>query len=176
MAKKKKKSGVSKLVFVIIFSILVMTLVPTGIYCAVERINPVTMASSVFQSDNPKLLIGKWQNEERTSAYEFFEDGTYKAYFTKDYSFEGEYSVKGNKLTLLNTSINQTVVYTFSVNRKSLEMLVYQENGLDSNASTEQTAKYGKVERIELRSPLDALGIIVDSIKEETTDESTTEE
>ena len=83
---KKKKSGISKLVFVIIFSILVMTLIPSGIYCAVERINPIQMVSSVITFNNDDLIIGKWQNEERTSAYEFFEDGTYKSYFTQKYS------------------------------------------------------------------------------------------
>lgn len=169
---KKKKSGISKLVFVIIFSILVMTLIPSGIYCAVERINPIQMVSSIITFNNDDLIIGKWQNEERTSAYEFFEDGTYKSYFTQKYSLEGEYSIKGNKLTLLNPSTNQTVVYTFSVNKKSLEMLIYQENGLDSKSDTDQTVKYNKVDRIELRDPLDALGIIVDSLKEGTTDAS----
>ncbi|WP_290907060.1 hypothetical protein, partial [Eubacterium sp.] len=97
---------------------------------------------------------------------------TYKSYFTQKYSLEGEYSIKGNKLTLLNPSTNQTVVYTFSVNKKSLEMLIYQENGLDSKSDTDQTVKYNKVDRIELRDPLDALGIIVDSLKEGTTDAS----
>ena len=51
-------------------------------------------------------------------------------------------------------------------------MLVYQENGLDSKSDTDQTVKYNKVDRIELRDPLDALGIIVDSLKEGTTDTS----
>lgn len=169
---KKKKSGISKLVFVIIFSILVMTLVPSGIYCAVERINPVQMVSSAFTFNNADLIIGKWQNESRSSAYEFSEDGTYTSYFST-FSFTGDYSVKGDEITLSNPASDSTVVYKFSVDKKTLTMTIEQENGLSSENN--QVAEYGRVDRIETRTLSDLLGTITDSVQQETTTDASEE-
>lgn len=168
---KKKTSGVAKIVLVIILSILIMTLVPTGIYCAVEHKNPAEMVSSAFSSANPELIIGKWQNETRSSAYEFYEDGTYESYFST-FSFKGDYTVKGDELTLSNPSSDSTVVYKFKVDKKTLSMSLSQEGGLDSNAT--QSVEYNRVDRIETKTLTDLLGDVVNSTQndEDTTDSS----
>lgn len=165
----KKKSGAGRVIFVIIFSILAMTLIPSAIYCAVERINPVQMVSSTFTSNNSQLIIGKWQNQSRSSAYEFFDDGTYESYFST-FSFKGDYTVKGDELTLSNPSSNSTVVYKISVDKNSLTMTVEQENGMLSENN--QTTEYGRVDRIETKSLTDLLGSIVESAQEENSDKN----
>ncbi|WP_454969373.1 DUF5640 domain-containing protein [Eubacterium sp.] len=162
-----KKSGAGKVIFVIIFSILTMTLIPSGIYCAVERINPIQMVSSTFSTNNSELLVGKWQNQSRSSAYEFFDDGTYESYFST-FSFKGDYSLKGDELTLSNPSSDSTVVYKISVDKKTLTMTIVQENGMLSDNN--QTTEYGKVDRIETKSLTDLLGTIVESAQEENSD------
>ena len=162
-----KKSGAGKVIFVIIFSILAMTLSPSGIYCAVERINPIQMVSSTFSTNNSELLVGKWQNQSRSSAYEFFDDGTYESYFST-FSFKGDYSLKGDELTLSNPSSDSTVVYKISVDKKTLTMTIVQENGMLSDNN--QTTEYGKVDRIETKSLTDLLGTIVESAQEENSD------
>lgn len=162
-----KKSGAGKIIFVIIFSILAMTLIPSGIYCAVERINPIQMVSSTFSTNNSELLVGKWQNQSRSSAYEFFDDGTYESYFST-FSFKGDYSLKGDELTLSNPSSDSTVVYKISVDKKTLTMTIVQENGMLSDNN--QTTEYGKVDRIETKSLTDLLGTIVESAQEENSD------
>lgn len=169
----KKNSGAGRVIFVIIFSILVMTLVPTGIYCAVERINPVEMVSSTFSSNNSALLIGKWQNQTRSSAYEFYDDGTYESYFST-FSFKGDYSLKGDELTLSNPSSDSTVVYKISVDKKSLSMTIVQENGMLSENN--QTTEYNRVDRIETKSLTDLLGTIVESTQEENSDSDSSNE
>lgn len=169
---KQIKSGTSKLVFVIIFSLLVMILVPTGIYSAVERINPIKMVTSAFSSDNSALLIGKWQNDSRSSAYEFFDDGTYESYFST-FSYQGDYTVKGDEITLSNPSSDSTVVYKFSVSKKTLSMTIVQEAGLTSENN--QTAEYNRVDRIEMKSLSDLLGTIVDSAQQANGDTSSEE-
>ena len=65
MSKKNGKAKV-KLALIIIASLLILTLTPTLIYCGVKQINPVEVVSSAFTSNNPELLIGKWQNESRS--------------------------------------------------------------------------------------------------------------
>ena len=169
----KKKSCAGRVIFVIIFSILAMTLIPSAIYCAVERINPVQMVSSAFTSNNSQLIIGKWQNQSRSSAYEFFDDGTYESYFST-FSFTGDYTVKGNELTLSNPASDSTVVYKFSVDKKKLTLSLDKENGLDSE--NEQVVEYTRVDRIEMKSLTDLLGDIVDSASEESEDDTANEE
>ena len=72
-----KKSGGSKLkvVLAIVICIVLAIVVPTGIYCAVKHESPVSVVSGIFVS-NEDRIIGKWQNEARTSAYEFKDKGT----------------------------------------------------------------------------------------------------
>ena len=172
MSTKNGKAKV-KLAVIIIASILILTLTPTLIYCGVKQINPVEVVSSAFTSNNPELLIGKWQNESRSSAYEFYDNGSYDSYFST-FSFTGDYTVKGNELTLSNPASDSTVVYKFSVDKKKLTLSLDKENGLDSE--NEQVVEYTRVDRIEMKSLTDLLGDIVDSASEESEDNTANEE
>lgn len=153
---KKEKKGTAKIAIIVIICLLVLTIVPTGIYSIVTKQSPVNVVSSVFSS-NSELLIGKWQNDSRSSAYEFFEDGTYESYFST-FSFTGDYAIDGDKITLSNPSSDSTVTYKFSVDKKSLTMTIVKENGLETESDSE--AQYNRVERIETKSLTDLLGDI----------------
>ena len=115
-----KKSGGSKLkvVLAIVICIVLAIVVPTGIYCAVKHESPVSVVSGIFVS-NEDRIIGKWQNEARTSAYEFKDNGTYESYFST-FSYTGDYTVKGDELTLSNPSSDSTVTYKIKVSKKAV--------------------------------------------------------
>ena len=106
-------------------------------------------------------------------AYEFYDNGSYDSYFST-FSFTGDYTVKGNELTLSNPASDSTVVYKFSVDKKKLTLSLDKENGLDSE--NEQVVEYTRVDRIEMKSLTDLLGDIVDSASEESEDDTANEE
>ena len=136
-----KKSGGSKLkvVLAIVICIVLAIVVPTGIYCAVKH------------ESNEDRIIGKWQNEARTSAYEFKDNGTYESYFST-FSYTGDYTVKGDELTLSNPSSDSTVTYKIKVSKKELTMIAIKEGGLETDKSEESSSTYQKVERIQTKS------------------------
>lgn len=147
-----KKSGGSKLkvVLAIVICIVLAIVVPTGIYCAVKHESPVSVVSGIFVS-NEDRIIGKWQNEARTSAYEFKDNGTYESYFST-FSYTGDYTVKGDELTLSNPSSDSTVTYKIKVSKKELTMIAIKEAGLETDKSEESSSTYQKVERIQTKS------------------------
>lgn len=147
-----KKSGNSKLkvILAIVICIVLAIVVPTGIYCAVKQESPAKVIRSIVVS-NEERIIGKWQNEARTSAYEFKENGTYESFFST-FSYTGDYSVKGDELTLSNPSSDSTVTYKIKVNKNELTMIAIKEAGLDTDESQESSSTYKRVDRIQTKS------------------------
>lgn len=158
-----KKSGGSKLkiVLAIVICIVLAVVIPTGIYCAVKKESPASVVQSIFVS-NEDRIVGKWQNEARTSAYEFFDNGTYESYFST-FSYTGDYTVKGDELTLSNPSSDSTVTYKIKLSKNELTMIAIKEAGLETDTSQESSSTYQKVERIQTKSITQILEDVTDS-------------
>lgn len=158
-----KKSGGSKLkiILAIVICIVLAIVIPTGIYCAVKQESPASVVQSIFVS-NEDRIVGKWQNEARTSAYEFFDNGTYESYFST-FSYTGDYTVKGDELTLSNPSSDSTVTYKIKLNKNELTMIAIKEAGLETDTSQESSSTYQKVERIQTKSIAQILEDVTDS-------------
>ena len=86
---KKSKTAIDKkkLITIIVAVVLVVIILPSGIYCIVHKENPVQMLTDTFSSSESQL-VGKWQGASGVSAYEFNEDGTYKSYISS-FDFSG---------------------------------------------------------------------------------------
>ena len=106
-------------------------------------------AASSYQTRTGLSVNGK--NEARTSAYEFKDNGTYESYFST-FSYTGDYTVKGDELTLSNPSSDSTVTYKIKVSKKELTMIAIKEGGLETDKSEESSSTYQKVERIQTKS------------------------
>ena len=148
--KKEKSNSKIKIALVIIACILAVIIIPLGIYCAVEKVTPAQMVSNIVVS-NADRIIGKWQNEAGSNAYEFYENGTYDSYFST-FSYSGDYTVDGDELTLSNPNNDSTVVYKIKVSKDSLSMKVYKQAGLEANQDEETTAEFKRVERIQTKT------------------------
>ncbi len=147
---KKSSNSKLKVILAIVICIVLAIVVPTGIYCAVKQESPAKVIRSIVVS-NEERIIGKWQNEARTSAYEFKENGTYESFFST-FSYTGDYSVKGDELTLSNPSSDSTVTYKIKVNKNELTMIAIKEAGLDTDESQESSSTYKRVDRIQTKS------------------------
>lgn len=147
---KKSSNSKLKVILAIVICIVLAIVVPTGIYCAVKQESPAKVIRSIVVS-NEERIIGKWQNEARTSAYEFKENGTYESFFST-FSYTGDYSVKGDELTLSNPSSDSTVTYKIKVNKNELTMIAIKEAGLDTDESQELSSTYKRVDRIQTKS------------------------
>ena len=162
--KKEKSNSKIKLALVIIACILAVIIIPSGIYCAVEKVTPAQMVSNIVVS-NADRIVGKWQNEAGSNAYEFYENGTYYSYFST-FSYSGDYTVDGDELTLSNPNNDSTVVYKIKVSKDSLSMKVYKQSGLEANQDEETTAEFKRVERIQTKTIDELLDSITTSKKQ----------
>ena len=162
--KKEKSNSKIKIALVIIACILAVIIIPSGIYCAVEKVTPAQMVSNIVVS-NAERIIGKWQNEAGSNAYEFYENGTYDSYF-RTFSYSGDYTVDGDELTLSNPNNDSTVVYKIKVSKDSLSMKVYKQAGLEANQDEETTAEFKRVERIQTKTIDELLDSITTSKKQ----------
>lgn len=162
--KKEKNNSKIKLAIVIIACVLAVIIIPSGIYCAVEKVTPAQMVSNIVVS-NADRIIGKWQNEAGSNAYEFYENGTYDSYFST-FSYSGDYTVDGDELTLSNPNNDSTVVYKIKVSKDSLSMKVYKQSGLEANQDEETTAEFKRVERIQTKTIDELLDSITTSQKQ----------
>ena len=79
------------------------------------------------------------------------DNGTYESYFST-FSYTGDYTVKGDELTLSNPSSDSTVTYKIKVSKKELTMIAIKEGGLETDKSEESSSTYQKVERIQTKS------------------------
>lgn len=162
--KKEKSNSKIKIALVIIACILAVIIIPSGIYCAVEKVTPAQMVSNIVVS-NADRIVGKWQNEAGSNAYEFYENGTYDSYFST-FSYSGDYTVNGDELTLSNPNNDSTVVYKIKVSKDSLSMKVYKQSGLEANQDEETTAEFKRVERIQTKTIDELLDSITTSKKQ----------
>ena len=117
------------------------------------------MIADMFTS-NEKQIIGKWQTEDdkgmATGAYEFYDDGTYKSYNAiagNDYALEGDYTLKGSKLTLKGSK--STAVYKYSINGQNLSLTLLTID--DVKQEDQDKFVYKSVDHINVPTLIDAL-------------------
>jgi hypothetical protein len=159
---KVKETPKKKLIVIIVAIVLAIIIIPSGIKCIVYQESPAQLVSDIFSSNKSKI-VGKWQGEEAVSAYEFYEDGTYDSYIST-FSYNGAYTIKGNKITLKNSSLDGSVTYKFSINGDQLTMKLVESDSSDS--IDKQTSKYTKVDKITMLSISDLLDDYVKNSQE----------
>lgn len=157
--KKGKKSKTTidkkKLITIIVAVVLVVIILPSGIYCIVHKENPVQMLTDTFSSSESQL-VGKWQGASGVSAYEFNEDGTYKSYISS-FDFSGTYTVDGKKLTLYNTATSGSVEYKINVTAKKLTLTLTKENGVATKGDEKDKIEFDRVDSIKTKSISDII-------------------
>ena len=154
---KQPKTAIDKkkLITIIVAVVLVVIILPSGIYCIVHKENPVQMLTDTFSSSESQL-VGKWQGASGVSAYEFNEDGTYKSYISS-FDFSGTYTVDGKKLTLYNTATNGSVEYKINVTAKKLTLTLTKENGVATKGDEKDKIEFDRVDSIKTKSISDII-------------------
>lgn len=156
----------------IVVAVIVALLIAGGVYCISTQQNPVDAVKSVF-TDNEEQLIGKWQSQKNPglSAYVFYDDGSYDSYLSTA-NFSGNYTVDGNKITLINPSTSKQIVYKYRVNEKELSLTLIEEDGNEPEES--EVSKYDRVDELNQKSIADLIGELKES--NETTSAEASEE
>lgn len=141
----------------------VVLVIGSGVYCIATDQSPASALSSVFTS-NKKEICAKWQNQERPglSAYVFYEDGTYDSYLSS-YNFDGEYTIKRNKITLVNPTTKKELVYDFSIHGDVLTLTLIKEDG--EKLDEPEVSKFDKVDELNMKNLSDIISDIKDSKK-----------
>ena len=152
----KVKLSKAKTAIIIIAAIIFALLVAGGIYCVATDQSPATAIEAATAHQDK--LVGKWQSQKSPglSAYVFYDDGTYDSYLST-VNFSGEYTVKGNKITLTNPNTNAQVVYKYKVKGKVLKLTLMED---DKEA---ETNAYDSVDELQMKTLADLIG---DSIKD----------
>ena len=149
---------------VVISVIAVLAIGATIIFTAID-VNPISyIAGEITQNK----LVNKWQSQSAPglTAYEFYDDGTYTSYLST-YTFDGEYEVNGDKITLKNTSSNQTVTYKYSIVGDTLTLTLLKQNG--SEMEGREPAKFDRVDTLNQKSLQD----LINNYRSSTTQENT---
>lgn len=150
---------------VVISVIAVLAIGATIIFTAID-VNPISyIAGEITQNK----LVNKWQSQSAPglTAYEFYDDGTYTSYLST-YTFDGEYEVNGDKITLKNTSSNQTVTYKYSLVGDTLTLTLLNQNG--SEMEGREPAKFDRVDTLNQKSLQD----LINNYRSSTTTQETT--
>ena len=149
----KVKLSKAKTAIIIIAAIVFALLVAGGDQSPATAIQAATA--------HQDKLVGKWQSQKSPglSAYVFYDDGTYDSYLST-VNFSGEYTVKGNKITLTNPNTNAQVVYKYKVKGKVLKLTLMED---DKEA---ETNAYDSVDELQMKTLADLIG---DSIKDNNT-------
>ena len=142
----KVKLSKAKTAIIIIAAIIFALLVAGGIYCVATDQSPATAIEAATAHQDK--LVGKWQSH-----------GTYDSYLST-VNFSGEYTVKGNKITLTNPNTNAQVVYKYKVKGKVLK-LTLMEDDKEAESNT-----YDSVDELQMKTLADLIG---DSIKDNNT-------
>lgn len=147
----KKTLSTVKLLIIAVVAVIVGLVAAGGIYCVATDQSPASAVSSAFSKQDK--LIGKWQSQSSPglSAYVFYEDGSYDSYIST-VNFSGDYTVKGNKLTLINPKTNATVTYKFKVKGKVLTLTL-----IEDGKATEEN-KYDSVDELQQKTLADLIG------------------
>ena len=167
MSVKFKKLKRGQIIAIIVAVVLLAAIIPTAIYCGVNKETPNDLIKDVFTS-NQEQLIGNWQSDNGLSAYTFNEDGTYESYISS-FSYTATYVSDSSKLTLINPSTSDRVVYKYVIHGDKLTLTLIEENG--ENPDSEEIYEYKKVENIKTQSILDYLKDHANSQSEESEDE-----
>lgn len=140
---------------IVVAVVLVIAIACTA-YCISTKQTPIEAVKTAFTSSDSQI-IGKWESEkgQGISALVFYEDGTYDSYILT-VNFSGEYTIKGNKLTLKNPKTNKEIVYKFSVNEKSLSLEVVEEDGKEPEQK--DVSKYNRVDELHQKTFNDLIG------------------
>ncbi|MDD6727719.1 MAG: DUF5640 domain-containing protein [Eubacteriales bacterium] len=163
MAGSKLSTG--KIVGIIVAVVVFVLIVAGGIYCVSTDQNPVEAVQSVFSSNEEKI-VGKWESQDSPgiSAYVFDEDGNYDSYIST-VNFSGTYSVKGNKLTLINPTTSKEVVYKFSISGNVLTLTLLEEDGREAEVNGEKDViKYNKVDELNMKTLSDIIGEVAGEV------------
>lgn len=147
-----------QVMLIVVIAVVVVCLAGTGIICAKNNINPVSYIAGEVTKNQ---IVGKWQSQTvpGLSAYEFYDDGTYTSYIST-YTFDGEYVIEGDKLTLKNTSSNQSVTYKYSIVGDTLSLVLVNQNG--SEFTDSESSKFDKVDTLNQKSITEMLDEISD--------------
>ncbi|MBE6817397.1 MAG: hypothetical protein E7520_06830 [Ruminococcaceae bacterium] len=165
---KIKKLSKKQIIIIAVVAVLLIVLVPTGIYCTVNKESPAQMISDVFTDRDD--LINKWQSDKAIAAYEFKEDGTYVSYIST-FHYTGNYTVEGKKLILTNPGANGRIVYKYNIKGDTLTLELLEENGEKPEDGEKLT--YDKVDHINTKSVTDILGDFAKDKQAESDSEDT---
>lgn len=156
--KPKMVFSAKQVILIVVIAVVVVCLAGTGIICAKNNINPVSYIAGEVTKNQ---IVGKWQSQTvpGLSAYEFYDDGTYTSYIST-YTFDGEYVIEGDKLTLKNTSSNQSVTYKYSIVGDTLSLVLVNQNG--SEFTDSESSKLDKVDTLNQKSITEMLDEISD--------------
>ncbi len=160
-----KKLNKKQIIIIAVVAVLLIVLIPTAIYCGVNKESPAQMVGDIFTS-NQEQLIGKWQGDKNLTAYEFKEDGSYDSYISS-FSYQGNYFADSSKLTLTNPATTGSVVYKYAVHGDNLTITLVEENGKE--VEVKEKFKYRRVENIRSQSFTDFLKEYADAHSDETT-------
>lgn len=168
-AKRKPRKVVfttKQVILAVVISVVAVLAIGATIIFATIDVNPI---SYIAGEVNQNKLVNKWQSQSAPglTAYEFYDDGTYTSYLST-YTFDGEYEVNGDKITLKNTSSNQTVTYKYSIVGDTLTLTLLNTNG--SEMEGREPAKFDRVDTLNQKSLQD----LIDGYRSSTTEQNTT--
>lgn len=168
-AKTKSPKTFSKkqMIISIVIAVVLAVAICLGAVCIANDFNPISYSLSVITNDKDKI-IGKWQSRDMPglSAYEFHEDGDYDSYISS-FNFSGQYEIKGNELTLINTKSQEEIVYRFSVNGDTLSLTLI-EDASNGKVDDDETIKFDRVDTLNQKSIFDMLGDLKQDTEETT--------
>lgn len=168
-AKRKPRKVVfttKQVILAVVISVIAVLAIGATIIFAAIDVNPISYIAGEI---NQNKLVNKWQSQNAPglTAYEFYDDGTYTSYLST-YTFDGEYEVNGDKITLKNTSSNQTVTYKYSIVGNTLTLTLLNQNG--SEMEGREPAKFDRVDTLNQKSLQD----LINNYRSSTTTQETT--
>lgn len=163
--KAKMVFSTGQVILIVVIAVIVVGFATTGIICAKNDVNPVSYIAGEITKNK---IVAKWQSQSAPglSAYEFYDDGTYTSYIST-YTFDGEYEIEGDRLTLKNTSSNQSVTYKYSIVGNTLSLVMLNQNGSEFEDS--EASKFDKVDSFNQKS----ISEMLNELAEQTTKAST---
>lgn len=151
--KAKLSFSTSQVILIVVLAVVATFVIALTTISFVSDVNPISYISGEIHQAK---LVNKWQSQDAPglSAYEFFDDGTYKSYIST-FSFNGSYTVKGDKLTLANPNSGQNVVYKYGIYGNTLTLTLIEENGTSFN--DRDPIKFDRVDAFNQKSFQDML-------------------
>lgn len=165
--KSPKTFSKKQMIISIVIAVVLAVAICLGAICIANDFNPISYSLSVITNDKDKI-IGKWQSRDMPglSAYEFHEDGDYDSYISS-FNFSGQYEIKGNELTLINTKSQEEIVYRFSVTGDTLSLTLI-EDASNGKVDDDETIKFDRVDTLNQKSIFDMLGDLKQDTEETT--------